>query len=49
MKKIYEKLLENLANMTPEEKEKDWEEFKKYNKIGPSVEEILKKIKQHGT
>ena len=49
MKKVYKKLLENLANMTPEEKERDWKELKKYNEIGPEVEEILKKTKQYGT
>ena len=43
MKEVYEKLLENLASMTPEEKEKEWKELKKYNNIGPFVEEILKK------
>ena len=42
MKEIYEKLLKHLANMTSEEKEKDWDELKKYNDIGPSVEEVLK-------
>ena len=42
MKEVYEKLIENLASMTPEEKEKEWEEFKKYNNIGPEVKEILK-------
>ena len=41
MKEIYEKLLENLVSMTSEEKEKELEEFKKHNEIGPSVEEIL--------
>ena len=41
MKEVYEKLLDNLASMTPEEKEKEWEELKKYN-IGPSVEDMLK-------
>lgn len=41
-KEVYEKLLENLANMTPEEKEKEWKELKEYNEIGPEVEEILK-------
>ena len=41
MKEVYEKLVENLASMTPEEKEKEWEELKKYN-IGPSVEDMLK-------
>ena len=45
MKEVYEKLVENLASMTPEEKERDWEELKKYNKIEPSIEEILKKNK----
>ena len=48
MKEVYEKLIKHLANMTPEEKEKDWEGLKKYNEIGPEVEELLK-IKQHGT
>ena len=43
-KEVYEKLLENLANMTPEEKKQDWEEFKKYNEIGPEVKEILKSV-----
>ena len=42
MKEVYEKLLENLASITPEEKEKEWEEFKKYNEIGPEVKELLK-------
>ena len=49
MKKVYEKLIKHLTSMTPEEKERDWKELKKYNEIGPSVEEILKKIKQYGT
>lgn len=42
MKEVYEKLLENLANMTSEEKEKELEELKQYNDIGPSVEELSK-------
>ena len=42
MKEVYEKLLENLANMTSEEKEKEWKELKKYNEIELSIEEILK-------
>ena len=42
MKEIYEKLIKHLASITPEEKETDWEELKKYNKIGPPVKEILK-------
>ena len=42
MKEVYEKLLENLANMTPEEKEKEWEILKSYNEIGPEVKDLLK-------
>ena len=42
MKEVYEKLVENLASMTPEEKEKEWESLKSYNDIGPEVEELLK-------
>ena len=42
MKEVYEKLLKHLSSMTPEEKEKDWKELKKYNEIGHSVKEILK-------
>ena len=42
MKKVYEKLIENLASMTPEEKIEEWEELKNYNEIGPEVKEILK-------
>ena len=42
MKEVYEKLIRHLANMIPEEKEKEWEELKKYNEIGPEVKELLK-------
>ena len=42
MKEVYEKLLKNLASMTPEEKEKEWEILKIYNDIGPEVKELLK-------
>ena len=42
MKEVYKKLFENLASMTPEEKEKEWEELKKYNEIGLEVKELLK-------
>ena len=40
MKEVYEKLIENLASMTPEEKEKEWEILKSYNEIGPEVKEL---------
>ena len=42
MKKVYEKLVENLASMTTEEKEKEWEILKSYNNIGPEFKELLK-------
>ena len=42
MKEIYEKLIKHLTSMTPEEKEKEWEELKQYNEMGPEVEEISK-------
>ena len=41
MKEVYKKLIKHLASMTFKEKEKDWEELKKYNEIGPEVKEIL--------
>ena len=42
MKEVYEKLVENLSSMTPEEKEKKRGELKKDNEIGPEVKGILK-------
>ena len=42
MKEVYKKLLENLANMTSEQKVEEWEALKKYNDIGPEVKEIIK-------
>ena len=42
MKEVYEKLVKNLASMTPEEKEKEWEALKSYNDIGPEFKEIIK-------
>lgn len=43
-KEVYEKLLENLANITPEEKEKEWKELKKYNEKGSEIKKILKSV-----
>ena len=42
MKEVYEKLLENLANMTSEQKVEEWEALKSYNDIGPEIKEIIK-------
>ena len=44
MKEVYEKLLENLANMTPEQKVEEWEVLKSYNDMGPEVENYLKSV-----
>lgn len=44
MKEVYEKLLENLANMTPEQKVEEWEELKSYNDMGPEVENYLRSV-----
>ena len=41
MKEVYEKLLENLSNMTPEQKKEEWEELKRYNDIGPEASEVI--------
>lgn len=41
MKRVAERLKERLHNMTEEEKAQEWEELKKYNEIGPTVDEYL--------
>ena len=41
MKEVYEKLLENLSNMTPEQKKEEWEELKQYNDIGHEASEVI--------
>ena len=41
MKEVYEKLLENLSNMTPEQKKEEWEELKRYNDIGPEASIVI--------
>ena len=41
IKEVYEKLLENLSNITPEQKKEEWEELKRYNDIGPEASEVI--------
>lgn len=41
MKEVYEKLLENLSNMTPEQKKEEWEELKRYNDIWPEASVVM--------
>lgn len=46
MEKVYDKL-KQYFNTTPKEQlQKDWEKLKKYNEIGPTVEEYLKAVKK---
>ena len=35
---VYNKLLEQLAGMTPEQKAQEWEALKEFNDMGPDVE-----------
>lgn len=41
MKEVYEKLLENLSNITPEQKKEEWKELKHYNGIGPEASDVI--------
>ena len=41
MKDVYEKLLEQLSSMTPEQKVKEWEELKVFNSVGPEMVNCL--------
>ena len=41
MKKVFESLKNYFENTPNEQIEKDWEELKKYNEIGPDIEEFL--------
>lgn len=44
MKTLYEKLIEQLEAMTPQQVEAEWEELKVYNEIGPTVDEYISMI-----
>lgn len=41
MKKVFKSLKNYFENTPSEQIEKDWEELKKYNEIGPDIEEFL--------
>ena len=41
MKKVFESLKNYFENTSSEQIEKDWKELKKYNEIGPDIEEFL--------
>lgn len=44
---LVEELKKHLASMTEEEKQKEWDELKKYN-FGPTVEEYIQNLKHWG-
>lgn len=51
MKKVFKSLKNYFENTPSEQIEKDWEELKKYNEIGPDIEEFLsvqKNSQRHG-
>jgi hypothetical protein len=41
MKQVYEKLIKDISKMTPEQKKEEWECLKRFNDVGPTVEEYL--------
>ena len=43
---ILQKLEEYFKNTHKEQLDKDWEELKKYNEIGPDVDEYLKSVEE---
>jgi hypothetical protein len=46
MEKVYEKLVKDISKMTPEQKKEEWKELKRFNDVGPTVEEYLNIIKK---
>ena len=45
MSNIVEKLKEQLANMTEEEKQAEWKELEKWNDVGPTMDEYIQNLK----
>lgn len=43
---LLQKLEEYFRNTPKEQLDKDWEELKKYNEIGPDVDEYIKSVKE---
>ena len=48
MSKIIEELKKKLDSMTQEELDQEWEKLKKYNDIGPTIEEYIEDLKKYG-
>jgi len=45
---IVEQLRQHLASITEEEKQKEWDELKKWNDVGPTVKEYIQYLKDRG-
>ena len=45
MSNMVERLREHLASMTEEEKQAEWEELKKWNDVGPTMDEYIQGLK----
>ena len=43
---LLQKLEEYFRNTPKEQLDKDWEELKKYNEIGPDVDEYIKSVEK---
>lgn len=41
MKEVYNNLCKNLSEMTENDKQKEWEDLKEMNDIGPSLSDII--------
>ena len=48
MSKIVEQLRKHFEEATQEELDKEWEELKHWNEIGPTVDEYLDNLKKYG-
>ena len=48
MSKIVEQLRKHFEEATQEELDKEWEELKHWNEIGPTVDEQLENLKKYG-
>ena len=48
MSKIVEQLKKHFEEATQEELDKEWEELKHWNEIGPTVDEYFDTLKKYG-
>ena len=48
MSKLLKEFKKKLDSMSKEELDKEWEKLKKYNNIGPTVDEYFDGLKKYG-